>query len=721
MKAVLLVLALAAIAAAQHPIDQYNVVREKPSGNSAASMSTGNGDVGLNVWVEENGDLLLYISKTDAWSEAARLLKLGRVRIRISPNPFASGQPFRQTLQLRNGEIQIRAGKPEEEARISLWADANHPAVRAEIDTARPTEVQVLYERWRDQQRMLEGDELHSAYGLEGGPEPVISYGDSIHLEGEDRVIWYHRNGKSYYPSVMKLQGLNDTASEDPLLHRTFGAAMAGDNFTRMNPTAIRSKSASQKHGINIYALTRIADSSEDWIRELNGLITRVGATTAADRKIAHDRWWQDFWDRSYIRVTGDERAEKISQAYALQRFLNACAGRGAYPIQADGSIFTVDTKVGDITYDADYRKRGGVYSFRDTRMVYWPMLASGDFDLMQPYFRMYTDARPLAQRRTKLYFNHDGVFFPETMTFWGAYPNSSYGWSREGKPVSFVHDTQLRYYFSHSLELLSMLLEYARYRDDKQFARTTIAPLAEGVIDFYDKHYQRSENGKLRISPAQVLDSGDDVVNPLPDVAGLKYVLSALLSEKIPLSKQAANTARKLLQESPDIPTKDGTTLRLLTPAERGSTESSSREHAELYAVFPYRLFGLEKPDLDVARYTFEKLPPPDSASLPQDAVYAAYLGLAKRARDVVAGIFATPNHDHSSTAMMALQAMLLQTDGDKIYVAPAWPAEWDVEFKLHAPGGTIVEGTIREGKIERVKTTPDKRLADVKRFEPQ
>ena len=32
-----------------------------------------------------------------------------------------------------------------------------------------------------------------------------------------------------------------------------------------------------------------------------------------------------------------------LSRAYALQRYINACAGRGAYPIKFNGSIFTVD------------------------------------------------------------------------------------------------------------------------------------------------------------------------------------------------------------------------------------------------------------------------------------------------------------------------------------------------------------------------------------------
>ena len=59
----------------------YNVQWTTPGLNSQGSMPIGNGDIGANVWVEENGDLVFYISKTDAWSENGRLLKLGEILV----------------------------------------------------------------------------------------------------------------------------------------------------------------------------------------------------------------------------------------------------------------------------------------------------------------------------------------------------------------------------------------------------------------------------------------------------------------------------------------------------------------------------------------------------------------------------------------------------------------------------------------------------------------
>ena len=58
------------------------------------SMPIGNGDLAANVWTEQNGDLVLLVAKSDAWSEMGKLLKLGRVRIHIAPNPFAGAVQF---------------------------------------------------------------------------------------------------------------------------------------------------------------------------------------------------------------------------------------------------------------------------------------------------------------------------------------------------------------------------------------------------------------------------------------------------------------------------------------------------------------------------------------------------------------------------------------------------------------------------------------------------
>ncbi len=84
-----------------------NVIWDSPSENSHGSMPLGNGDVGINAWVEPGGDLVFYVSKTDAWDENGRLCKIGRARVGFDP-PLPIGERFRQELKLREGSDRDR-------------------------------------------------------------------------------------------------------------------------------------------------------------------------------------------------------------------------------------------------------------------------------------------------------------------------------------------------------------------------------------------------------------------------------------------------------------------------------------------------------------------------------------------------------------------------------------------------------------------------------------
>lgn len=63
----------------------------------------------------------------------------------------------------------------------------------------------------------------------------------------------------------------------------------------------------------------------------------------------------------------------------------------------------------------------------------------------------------------------------------------------------------------------------------------------------------------------------------------------------------------------------------------------------------------------------------------------------------------------------MIGLQEMLMQTDGRKIYLLPAWPPDWNASFKLHAPYKTTIEATITNGKITSLKVSPLSRKKDI------
>jgi alpha-L-fucosidase 2 len=56
----------------------------------------------------------------------------------------------------------------------------------------------------------------------------------------------------------------------------------------------------------------------------------------------------------------------------------------------------------------------------------------------------------------------------------------------------------------------------------------------------------------------------------------------------------------------------------------------------------------------------------------------------------------------DHNGSGSVALQKTLLNNAGGKIYLLPAWPKAWDGGFRVHASGGTIITGTVKDGVCE-------------------
>ena len=51
-----------------------------------------------------------------------------------------------------------------------------------------------------------------------------------------------------------------------------------------------------------------------------------------------------------------------------------------------------------------------------------------------------------------------------------------------------------------------------------------------------------------------------------------------------------------------------------------------------------------------------------------------------------------------------LALQLMLMHADDQQVVLLPAWPKDWNVDFKLHAPMETVIEGSVCGGEVIRL-----------------
>ena len=726
-----------------------DVTWNQPGTNENDSMPLGNGDLALNVWTEANGDLVLLAAKSDAWSENGQLLKLGRVRIKLSPNPFVTTGAFAQTLHLETGEVQISAGKNI--ARI--WVDANHPAAHVEVETEQPVSLEADAEVWRLAKYHLDQRAIQRAGFFEFGNDPEgLDFGaDTILPAQENRLVWCHFNSHSIYPLVFQKEHLESLLPQFPdlLLHRCFGLMMKGENLVNDGNQRLKSARDAKSFRIDLVASTEQAASPEEWQSKLAETANAIDRVSVKSARKAHERWWTDFWNRSWISISGASDAGKVSQSYAMQRYMTACAGRGTQPIKFNGSLFCVghDLPEGvssaEANHDPDFRAWGASFWNQNTRQVYWPLIASGDTDLLAPWFSMYVQALPLARARTQQYFHHDGAAFIETMYFWGLPNINDFGWNNSGVELQ---SEWMRYHIQGGLEVLAQMLDSYDNTQDETFARNSLLPMADAVITYYDQHWKRGPDGKILLSPAQSIETYQrDAVNPTPDIAGLMSVLPRLLAlPKNLVQEQQRTSWSKVLADLPPLPM--GTTAkgklpphgegdadgrRVILPAQKYGDPRNS-ENPELYTVFPYRLYSVGKPDLQLARDTFAARRYPFAKCWGQDGEESALLGLTDEAKNVAVREFTSygnerfiwfwsknsdwiPDMDNGGAGMTTLQYMLMQCNGREIRLLPAWPDDWTADFKLHAPFQTTVEGHVEHGKVSHLKVIPASRAKDV------
>ena len=428
--------------------------------------------------------------------------------------------------------------------------------------------------------------------------------------------------------------------------------------------------------------------------------------------------------------------ASGITQALILQRWVQACGGRGQFPIKFNGSIFTVEPNAtGGQPHDADWRRWGDCFWWQNTRLPYYPMLAQGDFTMQAPLFRLYRTTLAVAFARAQAWHGVTGAYWPETMTPFGTHANGDYGWQRDGVPSSKVLCPWWEYARNQGLELLALLLDRYDHERDDVFWKEQVLPIAVPVLQWFSNAYPRAADGALRITPTQSLETHwHKVENDLPTVAGLHWCLRGLRTLAPQLVPQDQLREWLALERAlPPIPVHTVQGEKRLSPAGTYDPSRQNCESPELYAVFPFRLYGLGKPDLELARAAYRARHDRFTNGWPQDGQQAALLGFVDDARSNVLAkvknhnaahrfpVMWGPNFDwcpdqcHGSNLLDTVHRMLLQCDDGKLRVLPCWPKEWDVSFRLHAPQRTVVECVFRGGRVERCTVTPASRQADV------
>ena len=746
--------------------DSYNIVWNTQSQNSSESMPCGGGDIGMNVWVEQ-GDLLVYFSRSGTFDENNTMLKLGRLRLQMD-QPIDSVD-FMQVLRLPEGRVQVQAGLGDNYVEVLIWADVFKPVIHIDTYSSKARKLQVSYESWRHEDRTLRKNESFGNSYKWAPPKGLQMKADQIEARG-GKVFFRHQNpAQTIFDVTVAQQGMEalKDSLDNPLAGLTFGGMLYGRGFCFKDTLSgqyqqspykswqLQSCRKRRHHRLHVALHSQQYDTSLSdkqieklWKRSLRKLKSSVKEKADEEKNLA---WWLAFWNRSYICInpytpvhqmdSAAYEAWKVGRNYQLFRYQLACNAYGTYPTKFNGGLFTFDPGfVNDKrAFSPDFRNwGGGTFTAQNQRLVYFPMLKSGDVDMMRPQFDYYKNLLNNTEWRSRHYWHHEGACFTEQMENFGLPNPSEYSWKRpEGFDPGMEYNKWLEYQWDTVLEFCFMILEAKRYAGIDVEA---YYPLIESSLRFFEEHYEYlalqrgepvlDENGKMNFYPGSACETYKMAKNASSTLAALHVLSEAFAKENI--SEEAKAHWQAFKAKLPALPVRTQKGKEMLAPAESWERINNT-EAPQLYAVWPWRMYRMDSPAADKNRAVNTYLYDEDVQQFrtyvgwKQYNIFAACLGLTDDAKHLTLlkfqdsqhrfpsfwgpGFDWTPDHNWGGSAMIGLQEMLLQEKFDgSLAICPSWPKDWDVHFKLHAPGQTVVEAQWYQGQLQSITKTKKK-----------
>ncbi len=569
----------------------------------------------------------------------------------------------------------------------------------------------------------------------------------------------------------------------DPLKGLVWGGVMYGENLTfdgnaegRYQGTdyvgwRYKSSVASRAQEVNMWFHNSRCDSEKRWLSELSKKIKEDDKPTQ-ESWAENVEWWRAFWDRSHIIINADkdesDQGWVIGRNYNLFRYMTALNAYGENPTMFNGGLLTFDPGLvtSKFPYFPDWRNwNGGMYTLQNQRWVYWPMLKWGDYEIMEPQFDFFLRTLEVGKFRLSHFFGVEGWIFDESGTTYGLPVPGIYGFEESYMPHRVRPDWlekgvsrnwSIMHHRTAQLEFSYMILEYYRYsgRDISRWL-----PIVKGTLDFFHNYYAMrhrvynkftdyDRDGKLILFPSSACESHFMVSNPLPDVAGLWAVVEAAMA--LPTEWQdeffgGGDALKELHTHIPDMHCETIGEDTVYPPAK--SIAYSNWPKTELYINYPMFPFDRIKLGDKEMEYVFNTRKHWETWQTPKAWTYTnswgnanvafARMGLLDEAKATAIkklnngpfrfpsfwgpGADWTPDHNWGGSGCVGLQEMLMQSIGDDILMLPAWPAEWNCEFKVLAPQDTIVEGIVVEGKLIDHSTLPAQRARDVRVYNPE
>jgi hypothetical protein len=724
-------------------LTKHDIVYKTPAYEGFEGFPVGNGDLGGMVWNTNNG-VEVQINKNDLFDqshEENRSTLRGGARLNIDLG--APGfewiylDDFDGRLSLQNAEVSLSAKTPFMESKINSWVapDKNVWCFQIKASSLNQlkegTKIRVSLERWGS--RAFPGWYGYFSKDTKSG----LGNTNSL-IIGKDLVLEEAFQGLRF-SVVCRILG-EETSAE----------------IISSNRLELKTKGIKPDHDLTVIVSMVTSNESENPTQSAIQLLNDFEKQTLLKEKEAHQKWWKNYWNQSFVHLENDY----IENIYYFRRYLMVSSSRGKFPVVFNGGLWN---------WNHDVRNWVTQHHW-NAQQQYWGLCAQNDCDLMLPYLNTYFSLMSKAEEHAKKRGAENAILWAEPHDFFG----SMTFWDRGDMLNNFTPASQIAGYF----------WDYYQFTGDTAFLAQKAYPFMKKAAEFYVQKLQwDSVKNEYFIFPSQPYENprSNNLRNPVTDrnVIIANFTNCINTARLLKTDKQKIKEWQHILDNLWPIPYQivpdvgeviahawnpDGTIFPKIE--ERGKW--LSHMSASTSSVFPANIIGIDQKntrEFNAMVNMINHRSPAVNAISPEPIV-AARLGMGnnvlnmmqngiRRLQHFPQGLFYNIDHWYNLSLYMdsvktpdittqrdyiyderahypnklpakpfiqcgleplsiygaAVNEMLLQSNEGKIRILPAIPDGWATSFKLLARGAFVVssemqkDGTIPGIFIESLK----------------
>jgi len=436
--------------------------------------------MGGMVWNTNNG-LEVQINKNDLFDqshEENRSTLRGGARLNIDLGAPATDwmylDDFDARLSLQHAEVTMNAKTPFMESHINTWVAPAKNVWCFQINAQslgslkEGTKIRVSLERW--------GSRAFPGW-----------YG------------YFSKDTQSGIGNTKSVIAGNDLLLEDAFQGLRFSVAcrILGEEITpeiiSSNRLDLETNGRKPNHAITVIVSLVTSNEAENPTQSAIQLLNDFEKQTAQKEKEAHQQWWKNFWNQSFVHLDNDY----IENIYYLRRYLMGSSSRGKFPVVFNGGLWT---------WNHDVRNWVTPHHW-NTQQQYWGLCSQNDCELMLPYLNTYFRLMPKAEDHAKKRGAENAILWSEPHDFFG----SMTFWDRDDMLNNFTPASQIA----------GLFWEYYQYTGDSSFLAKKAYPFMKKAAEFYVQKLQwDSLKNEYFIFPSQPYESprSNQLKNPVTD-----------------------------------------------------------------------------------------------------------------------------------------------------------------------------------------------------------